>query len=170
MKTQNTAFPQGQMTYAHGGAPTGYDSGLFPGTLILTKRGEIPVEALKPTDMVITRTTGFVPVCDVIKKSSVVRRIRVAAGSLGHTRPETDLILPAGQPVLLRDWRAPALFGRAQAVTEIGTLVDGEFIVDLGEQEMTLFQIILRDRSVIYAGGLEVDVSNVDHNNIKYAA
>ena len=43
--------------------------------------------------------------------------VRIKAGSLGHTRPGHDTVLPAHQKVLLRDWRlAQALFGAPQAL------------------------------------------------------
>jgi hypothetical protein len=85
-----------------------------------------------------------------------MQAISIAAGSLGDTRPETDIVLPADQLILIRDWRAQALFGRDQALVPASTLVDGEFIRDQGRQALDLYSVKLEHQHVIYAGGLEV--------------
>lgn len=132
------------------------EAGFLPGTILLTQDGEMPVEFLSPGDRIITRDRGFVPLRHITRAPQCVRAIRFAAGSLGDTRPDCDLILPAGQLVLIRDWRAQALFGTAQAMVRADALVDGEFICDLGPREMPLFQLNFDSAHVLYAGGLEV--------------
>lgn len=130
--------------------------GFLPGTILLTQDGEMPVEFLSPGDRIISRDCGFVSLRHITRAPQTVRAIRFAAGSLGDTRPDCDLILPAGQPVLIRDWRAQALFGTSQAMVRADALVDGEFICDLGPRDMPLFQLHFDTAHVLYAGGLEV--------------
>ncbi|MCE8554402.1 Hint domain-containing protein [Ruegeria pomeroyi] len=132
------------------------EAGFLAGTVLLTQDGEMPVEFLSPGDRIITRDRGFVPLRHLTRACQTVRAIRFAAGSLGDTRPDCDLILPAGQPVLIRDWRAQALFGTSQAMVRADALVDGEFIRDLGPRDMSLFQLHFDAAHVLYAGGLEV--------------
>ena len=43
-------------------------------------------------------------------------------------RPDRDVWLPAAQRVLIRDWRAKALYGQAQACVPAGQLADGEYV------------------------------------------
>ncbi|OWU82917.1 hypothetical protein ATO6_21715 [Oceanicola sp. 22II-s10i] len=131
--------------------------GVMAGTKILTLDGELAVEFLTPGDRVITRDSGF-----AVLKNIRVRKVRASAvavtgGSLGHNRPDSDIVLPADQKVLVRDWRAEALFGAKQALVPVSRLADGQFVRDLGEVEMTLFELEFDAGHVIYAGGMELD-------------
>lgn len=132
-------------------------AGLPIGTTILTKNGEMPVEQLSPGDRIITRDAGFATLRDIKIVTGTERAIAVKAGSLGHTRPEQDVILPAGQKVLVRDWRAPAMFKASQSLVPVSELVDGEFVADLGEQDMSLVALTFDRPHILYAGGLEVE-------------
>lgn len=132
------------------------EAGFASGTIILSQDGEMPVEFLTPGDRIISRDAGFVTLDHVERTTHQIRAVRFAAGSLGHTRPDHDLILPENQMVLVRDWRAQSLFGVPQAMVRAGDLVDGEFICDLGQQTMRLHQLHFAKSHVIYAGGLEV--------------
>ena len=107
-------------------------------------------------DAVITRDAGLVRVDAVSRFTRRLAAVRFAAGTLGANRPDQDLILPAGQPVLVRDWRARALFGRSQAMVRAAALIDDEFITRLDARDMTLHQLHFARAHVIYAGGLEL--------------
>lgn len=131
-------------------------TGLPLGTTVLTKDGEMPVEMLSPGDRVITRDSGFTTLKDIRIVQGVENAVCFQAGSLGHNKPEADMVLPAGQSVLVRDWRAPAMFKQSQSLTQAGDLVDGEYVSDMGIQEMTLVQLTFERTHVIYAGGMEV--------------
>lgn len=130
--------------------------GLAPDAIILTTDGELPIQYLTAGDRVITRDTGISIVKSVRSAKVTCRAVALTAGSLGHTRPDRDVILPADQQILIRDWRAQALFGGKQAMVPVSRLIDGEYVSDLGEVEMTLFQIEFDAPHVIYADGLEV--------------
>ena len=77
------------------------DTGLVQGALILTLDGEIPVEFLSVGDRVITRDSGFAKILHIQRTTRKVRRIALAAGSLGHTRPERDVQLAGDQMLLV---------------------------------------------------------------------
>ncbi|MDP5215905.1 Hint domain-containing protein [Ruegeria sp. 2205SS24-7] len=132
------------------------DTGFLSGTVVMAQRGECPVEDLAKGDKIITRDRGFVLVRGVKRTTCRCRAISFAAGSLGDTRPDQDLVLPAGQKVLIRDWRAQALFNADRAMVRADALLDGEFIRDLGIREMVLYQIAFDAPHVLYAGGLEL--------------
>lgn len=131
--------------------------GLLATTWVLTRRGEVRAADLTAGDHLITRSGGF---SEVLGTSWAIQRARaviIKAGSLGHTRPGCDLILPSCQRILVRDWRARALFGRSESLAEVSRLVDGEFIRNLGEQDLGLVFLRLANSEVIYAGGLELE-------------
>ncbi|MBE1282440.1 MAG: hypothetical protein GJ676_03935 [Rhodobacteraceae bacterium] len=164
MNPQNSAFQQGHEVslpqYAHHQvSPIEAPGGLPEDTLVLTQKGEVRVQELQPGDKVITRNTGFVPLRAISSHSEKTRMVRVTAGSLGHTRPEEDMDLPADQTVLVRDWRAKAIYGQNQAAVAVGCLVDDEFVLDLGERSQTLFTLEFDRPCVVYAGGLEVAIT-----------
>tara|TARA_R110002020_G_scaffold473192_1_gene702113 strand:+ start:4881 stop:5402 length:522 start_codon:yes stop_codon:yes gene_type:complete len=136
------------------------DTGLLQGTMILTLEGEMPVEFLSVGDKVITRDSGIARVEHIQRTKRMVHTISLAAGSLGHTRPERDAILAGDQMCLIRDWRAQAMFSSDRALVAARTLVDGEFIRDLGMQEQTLIQIFCDSPHILYAEGLEVSTAD----------
>lgn len=130
--------------------------GILRGTVVLTLKGEMPVERLMPGDKVITRDSGVATVRAVEAMKTIVQTVKIKAGSLGQTRPEEDVVVPAQQDILVRDWRARSMFGKDQAIVSANQLVDGEFILDNGMQDAVLFQVCFDNSHVFYAGGLEV--------------
>lgn len=145
-------------------------AGFFAGTILYTREGEMPVEFLSPGDGIITRDAGIVRLESIRHRRTLGRAISFAAGSLGHTRPEQDLVLPAAQMVLIRDWRAQAMFGQDQALVRADALVDDEFIRDLGVQRMHLHQLQFARPHVVYAGGLELSCTATGKQTLRPAA
>lgn len=136
------------------------DTGLLPGTTLLTLEGEMPVEFVSVGDKVITRDSGIARIEHIQRTKRMVHTIALAAGSLGHTRPESDAILAGDQMCLIRDWRARAMFNVDRALVAARALVDGEFIRDLGMQEQTLIQIFCDGPHILYADGLELSTAD----------
>ena len=136
------------------------DTGLVQGTVMLTLDGEIPVEFLSVGDRIITRDTGISKVMHIQRSTRDVHQIGLSAGSLGHTRPERDAVLAGDQMVLIRDWRARALFNCERALVAARTLVDNEFITNLGMVETTLYQIFCDGPHILYAEGLELGTAD----------
>ena len=136
------------------------DTGLLQGSELLTLDGEIPVEFLSVGDKLITRDTGISKVLHIQRSTRAVHTIALAAGSLGHTRPDRDARLAGDQMVLIRDWRARALFRSDRALVAARTLVDGEFVTDLGEVETTIYQVFCDSPHILYADGLELGTAD----------
>ncbi|MEI4195520.1 Hint domain-containing protein [Roseovarius sp. E0-M6] len=130
--------------------------GVPAGSIILTMSGESPVEHVMAGDRVITRDAGAAVVRNVLRRKVTCRAVKILAGSLGDTRPDCDVILPEEQPVLVRDWRAKALFGLREATVRAGALVDGEYITALGEVELEVILLVFDEAHVLYVDGLEV--------------
>ena len=131
-------------------------SGFTAGSIVMTLDGEKRVEDMRSGDRVITRDTGMAILEDVAIHTTRTRTVRIHAGSLGHTRPERDVTLPAGQAILIRDWRAEAMFGAKRAVVPATQLIDGEFITDAGVIDVTLYTLEFDAPHVLYVDGLEL--------------
>ncbi len=136
------------------------DTGLVKGAMLLTLDGEMPVEFVSVGDKLITRDTGISKVTHIQRTTRKVHQIALSAGSLGHTRPERDAVLSGDQMVLIRDWRARSMFNSEVALVAARSLVDGEFITDLGMQETTLYQIFCDGPHILYCDGLELSTAD----------
>lgn len=137
-------------------ADTINESGLCAGTTIMTMKGEVPVEHLQVGDRVITRDAGMSVVKAIDSKTTKMKPILIKAGSLGHTRPDRDMMVAPGTPLNIRDWRAEALFGQKQVVVEASRLIDGEFLAHQDMQNVEVFNIRFDSQHIIYADGVEV--------------
>ena len=135
---------------------TRHDTGIPGASLIMTLDGEGEVTDLRPGARIITRDSGAAVLRRVRRRRVVARSVHVRAGSLGHNRPDHDAILAAGQPVLVRDWRALALFGAPQALMPAERLVDGEFVTLRDPAPMVLHDLEFDTPHVLYVDGLEV--------------
>ncbi len=131
-------------------------SGLFASSMIMTAKGERLVETLSAGDRIITRDRGMAVLEDIREREIETKLVRISARSLGHNRPEDDTILPAGQRVLIRDWRAQAVFGSRHALVPAERLVDGEFITMQPTARVTVFDLLFDDPHILYVDGLEV--------------
>lgn len=170
MKPNAVGRAVGQDPISHPNMMPAQKAGFVSGTILLTQDGEMPVEFLSPGDRIITRDAGMVRLENIRHRRVLTRAISFAAGSLGHTRPESDLVLPAAQLLLIRDWRAKAMFGLKQAVTRADALLDDEFICDLGPQKMLLYQLQFSSPHIVYAGGLELSCMGNAASNLRPAA
>lgn len=131
-------------------------SGLALGSEILSRHGYRAVEELRVGDDVITRDRGLCRIREITTQPLRSRLVRFGRDALGEDMPDQDLLLPARQAVLVRDWRAQALFQRHEARVAAANLIDGQFITDAGMVEQDWVQIWLDAPSVLYLRGLEV--------------
>ncbi|HMB13527.1 MAG TPA: Hint domain-containing protein [Roseovarius sp.] len=136
--------------------PAMEEIGLCADSIILTLNGETHVRDLRPGARVITRDSGTATLRGVDRRSTICRAVHIRAGSLGHTRPEHDVTLPAAQPILVRDWRAQALFGADRAMVPAERLIDGEFVTLQPEQAFDLFHLAFDRPHILYVDGLEL--------------
>jgi hypothetical protein len=130
--------------------------GIVAGTPVLTLDGEMPVQFLSPGDRIITRNGARVLAGVEVTLLQGAEMVRIRASALGHDRPETDLFVAPSQPILIRDWRAKALYGQAAALVEAQRLADGEYIRKEAVAEVRLYTLHFAQAEVVYAGGLEL--------------
>ncbi|WP_425071098.1 Hint domain-containing protein [Sagittula sp. S175] len=126
------------------------------GTTVLTLDGQLPVEYLTPGDRVISRNSGTARLVALRPFRRTVAAVGIAAGTLGNQKPEQDAVLCAAQEILVRDWRASALFGASHALVPVARLIDGNFIRPMGLQDLHLFELVFETPQIIYADGLEL--------------
>jgi Hint domain len=130
-------------------------TGMARGTVVLTLDGAMPVEFLVPGDRIITRDGArLLRAVDVAEVTGSV--VRIGARTLGHDRPEGDVVVGVDQGILLRDWRAKAMYGASQAVVAARRMADGEMIRVEDATDLRLFTLSFDTPAVIYAGGLEL--------------
>lgn len=131
-------------------------AGLCADTIVLTMDGELPARDIAPGDRIITRDAGMAVLLGVRRKRVTCCGVQIKAGSLGHKRPPDDIIVPHGTKILIRDWRAKALYSSVQKLVAAQDLIDGEFVTQLDEHDFEIVEFIFDTPHVIYAGGLEI--------------
>jgi hypothetical protein len=107
-------------------------SGIGPGTPVMTPDGLIPAGRLAPGDRIVTYDRGVVRldhvgICHVPARAALLVRPRV----LDPADETPDMVIAAAQRLLLRDWRARAMFGTGRALVRASRLVDGSYIARL---------------------------------------
>ena len=129
---------------------------VLAGTPVLTLDGALPVEYLQPGDRILTRAGARRLVQVAVSVVRNARVVRIAHGTLGVDCPTEDVTVSAAQQILVRDWRAKAMFGQPQAMIAASRLADGEYIRAETLPEARFFTLTFEDDAVIYAGGLEL--------------
>ncbi len=131
--------------------------GLAEGTQILTAKGLVAVDDIQAGDRLVTRDRGMQRVAFVTQRlmpSGEVMRIKPSA--LGGSADDPDVITATSQRVLLRDWRAKAMYGRSLALVQARKLADGELIKRVPARSLRLYSLHFDREMVMYAGGIEV--------------
>ncbi|MGV8987326.1 MAG: Hint domain-containing protein [Cypionkella sp.] len=135
--------------------------GMLAGTTVLTLEGDLPVDYLMPGDRVLTRSGARRVSRIEVTVMRHARVVKIAHDTLGVGKPQDDVTLSAAQGILLRDWRAKALYGSAQAIVAASRLVDGEYIMEETLAEARFYTLVFAEPCVIYAGGLELSCEGV---------
>jgi hypothetical protein len=125
------------------------------GTRIMTARGEVPVEALRAGDLVVTlglRGPWLRPVRWIGRRGVDCRRhpnpmavlpVRILAGALGEGVPHRDLVVSPDHALYLQGVLVPA-----------AALVDGVGILrDMGTRRVRYFHVELDTHDVLLAEG-----------------
>lgn len=147
---------QAQFAVENGAQEIFAEAGIVLGTPVLTLDGELPVEFIMPGDRVITRN-GMRKVVQVeVTRVENARVVALSRDSMGVGRPVEDIFVAPNQPILIRDWRAKALYGRAEAMIPAARLCDGEFIRADILPEARFVTLRFEGPEVIYAGGMEL--------------
>ncbi len=128
------------------------------GTLIRTAGGEMPVERLRPGDMVITKDDGAQPLRWIgkrkVRAEGSYAPIRIAPDTFGNHR---GLLVSPLHRVLIRDSLAELLFAEPEVLVAARDLVNGNSVTRV-EGGMVEYVHILFDRhQVVFSAGLETE-------------
>lgn len=126
-----------------------------PGTLITTPEGPVPVERLRPGDLVETLDHGPQPLrwvgARTVEGMGRFAPIRIAAGALGNRRA---LCLSPQHRVLLRDWRAELWFGSSAVFVAARHLVNGGSVRAAPVSRVTYLHLAFDRHEAVFAEGL----------------
>lgn len=133
------------------------------GTLIEAPGGPVPVEALRPDDLVCTYDGGAAPIRWIgsrkvgaaeLAAQPDLRPVRITAGALGGGRPYRDLVVSPQHRVLLRDWRAELMFGEPEVLVPAKALIDDLNIrVDRDFGEVEYFHLLFDRHEIMFTEG-----------------
>ncbi|MEM1301918.1 MAG: Hint domain-containing protein, partial [Pseudomonadota bacterium] len=128
-------------------------AGIPLGTQIATADGILPIEHLTIGDRVVTREYGMRVLAWVGHRYVTCNAVRLAPDAMGRGRPGARMLLPNGQHLLLRDWRAKALYNSASAFVRAQRLTDGTYVRDVGARNLRLFYLGFEKTCTVYADG-----------------
>ena len=134
------------------------------GTAIETDTGPVPVEALKPGDLVMTRDRGLQPLRWVGRKRfdslaltrhRQLRPVRFRAGSLGNGLPYSDLMVSRQHRMLVGGWRAELFFGVPEVLAPaIGMVNEVDIFVDSEAASVTYYHLLFDHHEIVTANGV----------------
>jgi hypothetical protein len=134
-----------------------------PGTLIATDRGEVPVETLRPGDLVVTRDNGLQPIRWVGRKDlsfaqlvarPALRPVRIAAGAMGLAAPARDMFVSPQHRVLFEGPWAEMLFGEPEVLVAATHLVGRPGVDQPVVRGVSYIHLMLDRHEVILSDGL----------------
>lgn len=126
------------------------------GKMILTTRGEIPIERLSPGEMIVTRDNGPQPLVWVastrlgaedLASRPKTRPVRLAPELIGASRP---LIVSPQHAVLFRDDRGDETLVRA---IHLARMTGGKARVMHGCRKVSYFHLAFEAHQIIFANG-----------------
>lgn len=133
------------------------------GTVVLTARGERRVEDVELGERVVTRDIGLTPVRMIVQAPPCdLPTVTIPAHALGRGRPARDVVLPAAQPIVIRDARARILFDLPEVRLAAGRIADGRVVRALPAPPVAWYTLALDRPGTIYADGLEVVAGHDD--------
>jgi Ca2+-binding RTX toxin-like protein len=135
-----------------------------PGTMILSDRGEVRVETLRPGDLVVTRDHGLqplrwvghrvVPYVELLANPDL-QPVRIGAGALQGVGPDRSMLVSPQHRVLLDGARAELLFGTNEVLVPAKHLVGhGEVTRALPSEGVTYIHILFDRHEIVQSDGI----------------
>ncbi|MEM7422908.1 MAG: Hint domain-containing protein [Pseudomonadota bacterium] len=159
--TVDTATPQTQFASL---VAMGVPPCFAPGTRIATSNGDVPVELLRPGDLILTADRGPQPLRWIGRRDVFFghenprgdrdKPIEIKAGALGHGVPKRDLIVSPQHrmvlsgPAIARTFNEGEVFAIAKALTGLKNVRRM-----VGKRQITYFALLLERHEVIFAEG-----------------
>lgn len=138
-----------------------------PGTRIETPEGPRLVEELREGDRVQTKDNGAEEIQWIGSRRMTgarlfamphLRPIRIRAGALGGTRPDSELLVSPEHRMLVEGDVARALFNTSEVLVSAKDLINsGSITVDLAVREVTYIHLLLPRHQILWANGVETE-------------
>ena len=139
------------------------------GTLIRTRRGDVPVEHLAVGDVAVTASGGQRPIrwighttldgCG--REFRAVQPVRIAAGAFGESRPSQDLFVSPGHAVCID------VLG--EVLIPASRLINGATVAQVEVDAVTYWHVELDSHDILIANGLPAE-SYIDCGNRNFFA
>lgn len=133
------------------------------GSLILTDRGQVPVETLVAGDLLITRDCGLQPILWIgsrkldsidLAQCKKMFPVCIRKGALGWNTPTQDLSVSPQHRFCLGGESSQLMFGQEKVLVAAKHMVNGVTIIqDKSVCEVTYFHILLAEHHIIYGNG-----------------
>ncbi|MDH5531390.1 MAG: Hint domain-containing protein [Paracoccaceae bacterium] len=128
------------------------------GTCIATPDGEVPVESLKPGDLVLTHDDGPQPLrwigCRTVAAEGSFAPIRIRAGTFGD---HSTLLVSPQHRILIGDSLAELLFGEAEVLVAAKDLVNGRSVRVVEGGTVDYVHLLFDRHQVVYSAGLTTE-------------
>ncbi|MGR3761381.1 Hint domain-containing protein [Roseobacteraceae bacterium NS-SX3] len=128
------------------------------GSLIRTAEGEVPVEALRPGDLVLTRDHGPQPLrwagARTVAAEGAFAPVLIQAGTFGAHR---SLLVSPQHRILVRDVYAELLFGEREVLVAAKDLVNGRTVTRRPGGTVAYVHIMFDRHQVVFSEGLETE-------------
>lgn len=147
--------------------PTDAPTCFVRGTLILTPTGPRRIEELNTGDLVLTRDSGARAILWIGHRSLAeneldrrpnLRPIRIRAGALGESLPETDLLVSPQHRILLRSDVAARVAGQHEVLVAAKHLLHADGIDEATDlASVDYFHVLFDRHEVVFANGAETE-------------
>lgn len=128
------------------------------GTMILTDRGEKPVEELRAGDLIETRDNGLQPIrwigSRTVPADGRFAPVAIEAGTFGMHR---RLVVSPQHRVLLTHWMAELMFGEEEVLVAAKDLVNDCSVRVLSGGEVDYFHVLFDQHQLIFSEGLATE-------------
>ena len=133
-----------------------------PGTLIMTDRGERPVEALVAGDRVLTRDNGYQSLCWVgrrdlsgpeLAQQSKMHPVLIQAGAMGPNLPAQDMMVSPQHRMLITGPRAEMMFGENEVLVAAIHLVGRAGVTRVHRAEVSYIHVMCNQHEIVRANG-----------------
>ena len=128
------------------------------GTLIATPTGPLPIEALKPGDLVETLDHGPLPLrwigARTVDGQGDFAPVLIRAGALGNRR---DLRVSPQHRMQIDDWRAALWFGAPRVLVAAQHLINGTTIRRAPTCRVTYLHMLFDHHAIVLAEGIPAE-------------
>ena len=133
-----------------------------PGTLIETRHGPLPVEALRQGQLVLTRDNGYRRIrwigprrlgADELRDRPALQPVLIRRGALGQGQPNVDMRVSPQHRVLLAGPRAQLMFGECEVLAAAQHLVGQPGIERAPCSGVTYLHLMFDIHEIILADG-----------------